>query len=353
MAIGSDHGVADAVSAHLVIGNVFAVGRFETLNMESKGFCLALNRRPPLLVAIQINDVNRGNIRAFMSCEPIDDHAYDHTYGHCHPDVFLRHFDHPTYGWPIYLKNLYVSDIYTMKTLEEAAQVYSMTDSVEKHKSIYNAFDVAAKGDNELSTTYQTCQGFGDLAFVWNWKLLVDVMPTNFSMLEIGVYKGRVLAEVGLCARRTGRTAKLHGVTPLYNLGDKYSYYAESNYMSDIHENFDICQVPTTSLQLFIGLSQDPKIHKKVEAAGPYDLIFVDGCHDYDVVVQDIDTYLPQLKVGGYFVMDDCALYVSEEYGPFRGYPDVSRAADERLNNNPHVQHLYAVGHNRVWKKIA
>ena len=241
-----------------------------------------------------------------------------------------------------------------MNSLADVARIYSTADPAERHKIVYTGFEDAARADNRLKTTFEACDGFGELAFAWNWKLLVDAMPAGgFSMLEVGVYKGRVLAQVGLCAARTGRKAQLYGVTPLCNLGDKYSRYDVSNYFGDIQTNFNKCQVPMESLQLFIGLSQDSDILKQVTKKAPYDIIFIDGCHDYEVVLQDIDAYVPLVRTGGYFVMDDCSLYVHAPYGQFLGHPDVSRAAEERLRNHPQLRHVVAVGHNQVWQKIA
>ena len=241
-----------------------------------------------------------------------------------------------------------------MNSLDDVGRIYTTTDLQERHKLIYTGFDAAARADTQLRETFEACEGFGELAFAWNWKLLVDAMPAGgFSMLEVGVYKGRVLAQVGLCAQRTGRKAQLYGVTPLCNLGDKYSRYDVCNYFGDIQTNFSKCQVPMDNLKLHIGLSQDPDILKQVSAEGPYDVIFIDGCHDYDVVIQDIEAYVPLVRNGVYFVMDDCSLYIQAPYGQFMGHPDVSRAAEERLRNHPQLRHVVAVGHNQVWQKIA
>jgi hypothetical protein len=241
-----------------------------------------------------------------------------------------------------------------MNSLAAVAGIYSTTSPKERNKLVYTGFEAAAKADLQLSTSFAECDGFGELAFAWNWKLLVDAIPTKeFSMLEVGVYKGRVLAQVGMCARRVGKVPRLYGVTPLCDLGDKYSRYDVSNYFGDIQTNFSKCQVPIETLQLFIGLSQDSDILQQVSKVAPYDIIFIDGCHDYEVVLQDIEGYIPFLRVGGYFVMDDCSLYLEAPYGQFLGHPDVSRAAEERLRNHPQLRHMVAVGHNQVWQKIA
>jgi len=238
--------------------------------------------------------------------------------------------------------------------MDEVRLMYPLLSPDDRNRFVYTVFESAARGDSALLRAFEACEGFGELAFAWNWKLLVDAMPAEgFKFLEVGVYKGRVLGLVGLCAQRAGRSVKLHGVTPLCNIGDKYSRYDESNYFGDIYGALGKCGVGADSLKLHIGLSQDPAILRDVAADGPYDCVFIDGCHDYDVVVEDIKAYLPLVKVGGYFVMDDSSLYIEKPYGQFLGHPDVSRAAKEYLTPAFGVQHIVAVGHNQVWQRVA
>lgn len=240
-----------------------------------------------------------------------------------------------------------------MNTLDEVRLMYPLLMPDERNQFVYTIFDGNARKDAELAAAFEACDGFGEMAFAWNWKLLVDAMPADsFKFLEVGVYKGRVLGLIGLCARRTGRTVFLHGVTPLCTIGDKYSRYDESNYFADIHGALGKCGVRTDALQLHIGLSQDPAILRSAAAGGPYDCVFIDGCHDYEVVVADIKAYLPLVKVGGYFVMDDSSLYIEKPYGQFLGHPDVSRAAKEHLTEEAGVKHIVAIGHNQVWQRV-
>src|SRR6266699_3440577 len=62
--------------------------------------------------------------------------------------------------------------------------------------------------------------GFGDRAFGWVWKMLVDQMPSEFSFLEVGVFKGQILSLVALIAQSSGKIANITGVTTLTNTPD-------------------------------------------------------------------------------------------------------------------------------------
>lgn len=221
----------------------------------------------------------------------------------------------------------------------------------ERNKFIYDTFDKYAKEDSELLESFNKCEGFGELPFSYNWKLLVDDMPTDFKFLEIGVYKGRVLAQVAMCAKREKKNPTIIGVTPLSTSGDKYSRYENDDFRSAIHKSFDTCKADKSTLKIIQGFSQESHVVAEAATHGPYDIVFIDGCHDYEIVCQDIKNYLPMLKSGGYFVMDDCACFIEHPYGRFHGHPDVSRAAGEYLDKSSEVTYCFAVGHNRLWRK--
>jgi predicted aminopeptidase len=96
-------------------------------------------------------------------------------------------------------------------TLSETAAYYA-TGGGDRHEIIYKAFDTKLAEDRALWTAFDKGDGFGEHAFGWNWKLLVDTMPNDFKFLEIGVYKGRVMAFVDILARRSGKVAHIYGI---------------------------------------------------------------------------------------------------------------------------------------------
>lgn len=71
--------------------------------------------------------------------------------------------------------------------------------------------------------------------------------------------------------------------------------------------------------------SRDGATIQDVRALGPYDFIFVDGGHTYDVALSDFNNYWPMLREGGLLAFHDIA------------YPD----------GNPYA---YAVG--QVWREV-
>jgi hypothetical protein len=238
-------------------------------------------------------------------------------------------------------------------TIDDVVRYYK-DGPVDKNKVIYEEFDNAAGADDGLKSIYDAADGYGELAFSWNWKLLVDTIPVKGArFLEIGVYKGRVLSQVAYLAKRAGKQITTYGVTPLSTAGDKYSVYSASNFLNDIWNNYLMAGGSITDLRIIEGYSQKPAVVEKVAADAPYDIVFIDGSHDYEDVVADLRNYSRMVKAGGYLVMDDASLYVPGAYGRFLGHPDVSRAAMEVMDKMDGFTHLYAIGHDRVWRKTA
>lgn len=195
--------------------------------------------------------------------------------------------------------------------------------------------------------------GFGENPFHVIWRDLVNNLPDNFNFLEIGVYKGQVLSLVKLLSDKLGKKIKFVGVTPLDNTGDKFSNYEIINYEQVIkglfkHFNleFDINQ------NIINGLSTDKNVKNKVRELGPFDLIYIDGGHDYDCVVSDINLMYDVSKIGSYVVFDDSSCYKDLGGNKFKGHIDVCNAIKDKVENNYDFIELICVGHNRVFKRI-
>lgn len=232
---------------------------------------------------------------------------------------------------------------------------YYLTGGADKHEVIYRAFDENIKKHNlALFTAFNAAEGFGEDAFCWNWQLLVDAMPSDgFKFLEIGVFKGRVLGVVQLLAAAMKKPCEIYGLSPLTNVGDKYSKYDDEKYSYSLVLNLNKMGASSDNINIIRGLSTDSAAITEARSDGPYDIIYIDGCHDYEVVCQDIDNYLPMLKPGGYLVMDDASLLLTSPYGRFLGHADVCRAIKEKIDTRLDLTHLFAVGHNRVWRLVA
>jgi hypothetical protein len=239
-------------------------------------------------------------------------------------------------------------------TLQAAVSHFS--DTQEALGAIYRGFEAAVRADEGLLRHRVHIEsnklGFGDLAFHWLWKLIVDFMPSPFRFLEVGVYKGQVVSLINFISQRIQKESHVFGVTPLGAFGDKFSKYAEIDYRAAITDLEEWCGIPSTRRTRIIeGFSTDSGVKRLCRELAPFDLIYIDGGHDYHVVAQDIISYGELVKLGGLLAMDDSSTELQLPEGIFPGHTDVGRAVRELLVTNPHFTELIAVGHVRVWQR--
>jgi hypothetical protein len=240
-----------------------------------------------------------------------------------------------------------------MKTLAEALAAYE--DTPECHRRIWDTCLANVQATPFLKAHRDFVEeggyGYGERPFHWLWKLLVDEMPDGFKALEIGVFQGQVLSLLRLCADQAGKACSLTGITPLSSEGDLGLPHPEMDYLARIralHARFGL-KAPT----LIKGLSFDPRVQHLAEVGGPYDLIYVDGCHDYHVALDDLRSYAPMLKLGGYLVIDDaaCDLQIPNGLIPqdWTGMPQVTDAKRVFLEDAHEDLHgfapVFSVGH--------
>ncbi len=132
--------------------------------------------------------------------------------------------------------------------------------------------------------------------------------------------------------------------------GDSYSDYKNIDYKKDITLNFSRLNLGTPVLHK--GYSNDPQMQDVIKNH-TWDLIYIDGSHDYDIVKADIEICLASLKKNGLLVLDDSSLYLDyvQMEGTFKGHPGPSKACDE-LKQSGRCINLINVGHNRVFIKL-
>lgn len=207
---------------------------------------------------------------------------------------------------------------------------------------------------NHIKVVRETSSGYGEDAFRYLWLHLVNQMPDKFNFLEIGVYKGSVLSLIELLADIFGMSKEIYGVSPLDNSGDKYSNYLEQDYSAAINQLYSDLQLDISDTKIIKGYSTDPLIKHKIINMELFDMIYIDGSHDYEDVLSDIELAHKCLKIQGLLVLDDASSRINLGPSPeFYGHEDVARAIDDVLINDQNYVHLFALGHNRVFKKVS
>jgi Methyltransferase domain len=192
-------------------------------------------------------------------------------------------------------------------------------------------------------------RGFGEDALHTLWFLLFqEFKPATF--LEIGVFRGQTLSLAALLSRYNKTECKITGISPFSSAGDRVSKYAtQVDYLSDTLLNFEHFQLPKP--ELIKAYSTDPEAVRRIRETS-WDMIYIDGSHDYEVVCKDWDVCSESLKVGGVVVLDDSGL--SSPYTPpmfaTGGHPGPSQKASEL--DRTRFQEILQVGHNRVFLKL-
>lgn len=192
-------------------------------------------------------------------------------------------------------------------------------------------------------------RGFGEDAFHVMWDLLLgEFKPASF--LEIGVYRGQVISLVSLWSRHYGVPCEVWGISPFTGSGDSTSSYRRDlDYYEDTLRNYDHFGLPHPKLQR--ASSTDPEALVLI-ASRAWDMIYIDGNHDYRVVVKDWEACSKSIKPGGIIVLDDSGLTTAYRAPVFAmaGIEGPSRVAKEV--DRSRFREVLQVGHNRVFQRI-
>jgi len=203
--------------------------------------------------------------------------------------------------------------------------------------------------------------GMGDRPHHAMWRAIVETMPHNFKALEIGVYRGQAVSLIGLIAMHLGKTPSIYGISPFSGTDDTVnSYSKELNYLADVETIFRKFQVPCEWFYPIRGMSQHPEVIADATRHAPYDILYIDGCHEYEAVKQDIQNCADLLRSGGILVMDDASCHLQmPEFTNTGGYnrcwPGVRSVSDavlDYLEPRKDFVHRFAVGHNRIFVKL-
>lgn len=235
------------------------------------------------------------------------------------------------------------------------------TDSPEKHVRIWSGMKQLVNEHALLKAhrdfVVQYGWGYGNRAFHWMWNILVENAPEDFKFLEIGVFMGQTVSLVSLLNRLHNKKGSVYGITPLSSSGDKYATHPNIDYENAIMTIYGRFGLTAEDLEILQGYSNDQQIIDRAEQLGPFDLVYVDGCHDYEVVVSDLTYYSKMVKLNGYLVVDDASNNLNIPDNLIRlnwkGLPDVSKATDDVMLNHPNFKEVFAVGHNRIFRRIS
>lgn len=243
-----------------------------------------------------------------------------------------------------------------MNSIQEVIGIWQ--DKPEVHKLIHETFIQKVNEDDDLNVHRTWVEkhvfGFGERSFHWMHELIIKEMPQDFSFLEIGVYKSQVLSLYRLLADRINKKVLRWGVTPLDSSGGVW----ESDYAKDIeilHDQFQIKKDYT----ILKGRSAEPYIIERAKQHSKeftprkqgYDVLFIDGGHDFETALSDLVHYTPLVAPNGFLIVDDACNDMQMPFGYFQGIQSVTDAVKEWEKTQTDFEFLFNVVHNRVYRK--
>jgi cephalosporin hydroxylase len=233
--------------------------------------------------------------------------------------------------------------------LEEFAD--SLKDPLTYYLKAYQEFHTKLPNELRDHRRYfsQQSRGLDEDAFhvMW-WNLVQKFQPSSF--LEIGVYRGQTLSLVALASRIAGHQCEVTGISPFDSIGDSVSKYSDGlDYLEGTLKNFGHFQLPRPNLVK--AYYTDPSAVEAIRSKA-WDFIYIDGNHDYEIVLKDWQVCSESIKVGGLIILDDSGLSTSYKPPAFAtgGHPGPSRMATEI--DPKEFKEILQMGHNRVFQRL-
>jgi hypothetical protein len=151
----------------------------------------------------------------------------------------------------------------------------------------------------------------------WNTIVPLDLKNRPIKYLEIGAFHGANVISVAQ-SYASHPNSKLYCIDPWMN----YDEYPEYKKEGEQENNYNIFlkNIKNNNLENKVvtlkGLSSDeiPKLEDD-----SFDIIFIDGNHEPEYVLEDAVLSFPKLKVGGYMVFDDYVWSDVKEAGTDKG----------------------------------
>ncbi|MEZ6047157.1 MAG: class I SAM-dependent methyltransferase [Planctomycetaceae bacterium] len=142
-------------------------------------------------------------------------------------------------------------------------------------------------------------------------------------------YKGKVTAWLVEAAERAKGKAKVISIDPhIFGTWEEYQGTVQK------------FELENRGLKIHKEFSHD--LGQKWEE--PISMLLVDGSHEYEDVVADIEDFVPHVLPSGYVVFDDARGEV---------YPGVARAINERMRNRNEFEEVGMIKNFAVFRKKA
>ncbi len=171
-------------------------------------------------------------------------------------------------------------------------------------------------------------------------------LPENAKIIEIGSYRGRSAAAFGFAIRNTSK--KLYCL----DIWRNYDTQKDNPRKGDLIKD----NLPLTDYEVFEDFLKNTEMfgdrvchlrgktsdYSDILVEDSFNMVFIDGAHDYENVSFDIDTSLKMLKPGGFICGHD---YHSAGVG-------VIKAVNEKILNNADIDSSGIIPKTTIWIAI-
>jgi len=180
---------------------------------------------------------------------------------------------------------------------------------------------------NKNNPSWKDIPGWGDHSELFS--KYVNESPITATFVEIGSFMGRSSCCMGQLIKNSGKDIKLHCIDT-FEGSDEISHIDmvnqlnknNSDFYKEFQKNIEYCEVDHL-IKSIKSKSLDACKYFEDESI---DMIYIDGSHEYQDVLDDIKSWYPKLKSGGIMYGDD--------YPYFDG---VRRAVDEYFGDNKSI----------------
>lgn len=248
-----------------------------------------------------------------------------------------------------------------MDSLKELETYYAKHgDQPATHQFLLDYMIEQTNADPHLFQHLRSTSGYCSPQFATMWRWIIESLPNGFAAMEIGVNTGQVIALWESLASRQNKNCLIVGVSTF----DGRDVVPGADCYRSTLETFN--RLNLAHPLLIKGDSTDKLTIEEAARNKPYDVIFIDGGHAFEIATSDILNYAPMLKVGGLLVIDDSSNRMhmppsTPTHHFFQGIESVSQAVDALLPplgsgvlpDGSSYNHIVAVMHDRIFRRMS
>lgn len=184
--------------------------------------------------------------------------------------------------------------------------------------------------ENSLKITQEISNEINNQTFHHHYHILYDITdlyPADYNLdyVEIGCYAGG-----SACLMLQRKNTNVVSI----DLGNPINPSVVKDNVSKLNKlgnNYNYIQGNSHNLDTY---------NKLLKYVSNIDILFIDGDHSYDGVIQDFNIYSKLVKGGGYIVFDD--------YNDYQHSPQVKRAVDDIIPNLNNLYHIIGTVKNTL-----